>query len=166
LRGAWPTQWGPAACLCGPRASEVGPGTAPARRLEHARERSRLARHLAERTQRTTMARPVVSAQQPTDRKVVSHGIMATAHTGQARKCGWQGIGAGRRCGGVSHQCAAAVSGGSGGRGSQPRLRKLLRGGWVLQDLPRKKGGGWLGLATEAVASLPADSEASGADKM
>jgi hypothetical protein len=32
--------------------------------------------------------------------------------------------------------------------GSQPRPGKLLRGAWVLRDLPRKKGGGWLGLAT------------------
>jgi hypothetical protein len=33
-------------------------------------------------------------------------------------------------------------------RGSRPRHGKLLRGGWVLRDLPRKKGGGWLGLVT------------------
>jgi hypothetical protein len=42
--------------------------------------------------------------------------------------------------------------------GSRPRPGKLLRGGWVLRDLSRKKGGGWLGLAM--------DGEASGADKM
>jgi hypothetical protein len=30
---------------------------------------------------------------------------------------------------------------------SQPHPRKKLRGGWVLRDLPRKKWGGWLGLA-------------------
>jgi hypothetical protein len=94
----------------GPRASEARPGAAPGRRLEHVRERSRLARH-------------------------------------PARKCGRQGIRAGRRRGGGSHRCATAASGGSDGRGGRPRLRKLLRGGWVLWDLPRKKGGGWLGLA-------------------
>jgi hypothetical protein len=32
--------------------------------------------------------------------------------------------------------------------GSRPCLGKLLRGGWVLRDLPRKKREGWLGLAT------------------
>jgi hypothetical protein len=32
--------------------------------------------------------------------------------------------------------------------GIRPRLGKLLRCGWVLWDLPRKKGGGLLGLMT------------------
>jgi hypothetical protein len=53
----------------------------------------------------------------------------------------------GRRRGGA-HRCAAAVSGGCGGQGSRPRLGELLQSGWVLWDLPRKKGGGWLGLVT------------------
>jgi hypothetical protein len=113
-----------------------------------AREHSRLTRHLAERAQRATVTWPTVSTQQPTNRKVLSQHIVATPRTGQARKCRWQGIRAGWRCGGGSHRCAAAVSGGSDGRGSRPRLGKLLRGGWVIWDLPRRKGGGWLGLAT------------------
>jgi hypothetical protein len=147
IRVLQPTWRGPVACLRGPRASEVGPGTAPARRLERARERSQLARHPTQRAQCATVARPAVSDQWPTDEKVLSHDIVVTPCTSQARKCGWQGIGAGQRRGGGSHRCAAAVSGGSGGRRSQPHLEKLLRGGWVLRVLPRKKGEGWLGLA-------------------
>jgi hypothetical protein len=52
----------------------------------------------------------------------------------------------GRRRGGTHrrgrrHQMALVVG------GSRARHGKLLRGGWVLWDLPRKKGGGWLRLA-------------------
>jgi hypothetical protein len=121
-------------------------GATLARWLEHARERSRLTQHLVKHTQCAIVAWPTSSAQRLTDGKVLSHSIVATPRTGQARKCGWQGIGAGRRRGGGSHRCAAAALGGSSGRGSRPRLGKLLQGGWVLRDLPRKKGGGWLGL--------------------
>jgi hypothetical protein len=104
------------------------------------------------------MAQPAVSTQRPTDGKVLSHGIVATPQTGQARKCGWQGNGAGWRRGGGSRWCALAMSGGSGGQGSRACLGKLLQGGWVLRDLLRDKGGGWFGLAM--------DSKARGADKM
>jgi hypothetical protein len=38
------------------------------------------------------------------------------------------------------------MPGSSGGQRSWPRLGELLRSGWVLRDLPRKKGRGWLGL--------------------
>jgi hypothetical protein len=72
----------------------------------------------------------------------------------------------GRRRGGA-HRCAAAVPGGSGGRGSRPRLGELLRSGWVLWDLPRKKGGlvrsgdgePVAETGAEAAASLPVDGE-------
>jgi hypothetical protein len=128
---------GPAAYSRGPQASEAGPGAAPARRLEHAR----LARHLAVRAQRSTVARPVASAQWPDDEKVFPHDIVAIPHTGPARKYRWQGIGAGRRRGGRSHRCAVAVLGGFGVRGNQPRFGKLFRGGWVLRDLRKRTKG-------------------------
>jgi hypothetical protein len=120
------------------RASEAGPGTAPSQWLERTRERSRLGWHPVEHAQRATVVWPVVSAQWPTDGKVLSHGIMATPRISQTRKCGCKAL----------EQDGDVVSGGSSGLESRPRLGKLLRGGWVLRDLPRKKAGGWLGLAT------------------
>jgi hypothetical protein len=162
---------GPTAYSRGPQASEAGPGAAPARRLEHAR----LTRHLAMRAQRSTVARPVASAQWPDDEKVFPHDIVAIPHTGPTRKYRWQGIGAGRRRGGRSHRCAVAVPGGFGGRGNRPRFGKLFPR-WVGAPGPAQEDERRVRqLGTDRAAGtevrhdrggLPEEGSGGGADKM
>jgi hypothetical protein len=103
---------------------------------------------MAERARRAaSMARPAVSGYS------TSHGKVFTVSTHGTRRTRltWSRAPArsdeGRRQRGGAHRCAAVVSSGSGGQEGRPHLRELLRSRWVLRDLPRKKGGGWLGLA-------------------
>jgi hypothetical protein len=79
-----------------------------------------------------------------------------------------------RRRGGAD-RCTVAVLGGFGGRGSWPHLRELLRSGWVLRDLSRKKWGRLVRssygepvaeIGAEAAAPLLVDSEVRGTYKM